>query len=103
MRHRRIFLVGLASILLGACSDSGDPEVAARPVLTVELVSPAHEAWPDILVASGEIAPWQEASIGTELTGIRLEEVLVNVGDAVKKGQLLARYSEDALRIELQE
>ena len=101
MRHRLIFLVGLASILLGACSDSGEPEVVARPVLTVELVSPVHEAWPDILVASGEIAPWQEASIGTELTGIRLEEVLVNVGDSVTKGQLLARYSEDALRIEL--
>jgi RND family efflux transporter MFP subunit len=60
-----------------------------------------REAWPEYLVASGEIAPWQEASIGTELTGIRLEEVLVNVGDAVAKGQLLARYSEEALRIDL--
>ena len=29
--------------------------------------------------ASGEIAPWQEASIGTELTGIRLDEVLVKI------------------------
>jgi RND family efflux transporter MFP subunit len=94
-------IVGLASIVLCACSDKADPDLAPKPVLTVELVSLMREAWPDILVANGEIAPWQEASIGTELTGIRLEEVLVNVGDVVKKGQLLARYSEDALRIEL--
>jgi RND family efflux transporter MFP subunit len=60
-----------------------------------------REPWPEILVASGEIAPWQEASIGSELTGIRLDEVLVNVGDVVSKGQLLARFSEDGLRIEL--
>jgi len=54
-----------------------------------------------MISASGDIAPWQEASIGSELTGIRLQEVLVNVGDVVEEGQLLARYSEDALRIEL--
>jgi RND family efflux transporter MFP subunit len=103
MRHFVVLVVAMAAITLFGCSDHAGPDAVARPVLTVELVSPALETWPDTLVASGEIAPWQEASIGTELTGIRLEEVLVNVGDEVKKGQLLARYKEDALRIELAE
>lgn len=94
-------IVTLLGSLLAACSDSTEPAPAPPPVLTVELVTAAREAWPEILVASGEIAPWQEAIIGSELTGIRLEEVLVDVGDAVSKGQLLARYSEDELRIEL--
>jgi RND family efflux transporter MFP subunit len=57
--------------------------------------------WPDVLEASGEIAPWQEAIIGAEIAGVRLDEVLADVGDHVKKGQLLARYNEDALRAEL--
>lgn len=94
-------IIVLATLLLAACSDITEPAPAPPPVLTVELVTAAREAWPETLVASGEIAPWQEASIGSELTGIRLEEVLVNVGDTVSKGQMLARFSEDALRIEL--
>jgi HlyD family secretion protein len=96
-----LFLIVTLALLLAACSDATEPAPAARPVLTVELVSAVREPWPEILVASGEIAPWQEASIGSELTGIRLDEVLVNVGDVVSKGQLLARFSEDGLRIEL--
>ena len=100
MQHR-LFLIVTLALLLAACSDATEPAPEARPVLTVELVSAVREPWPEILVASGEIAPWQEASIGSELTGIRLDEVLVNVGDVVSKGQLLARFSEDALRIEL--
>jgi HlyD family secretion protein len=54
-----------------------------------------------VLVASGEVAAWQEAVIGTEVSGIRLDEVLVNVGDVVKKDQLLARFNEDTLRADL--
>ena len=96
-----LFLIVTLALLLAACSDATEPAPEARPVLTVELVSAVREPWPEILVASGEIAPWQEASIGSELTGIRLDEVLVNVGDVVSKGQLLARFSEDGLRIEL--
>ena len=37
------------------------------------------------------IAPWQEASIGTQIGGYQLIDVRVNVGDHVKKGQVLAR------------
>ena len=43
-----------------------------------------------VLAANGNIAAWQEASIGTEVSGLRLAEVLVNVGDVVKRGQVLA-------------
>lgn len=87
--------------LLSACGNSDAEPPEARPVLTVELVSPTRESWPDVIVASGEVAPWQEASVGAEVSGIRLEQVLVNVGDVVHKGQLLAQFSEDTLRADL--
>jgi HlyD family secretion protein len=87
--------------LLSACGDGGAKPAATRPVLTVELITPAQESWQGVLTASGEVAPWQEAIIGAEVTGIRLEQVLVNVGDVVQKGQLLAQFSEDTLRANL--
>jgi RND family efflux transporter MFP subunit len=41
------------------------------------------------------------AVIGAEIGGHRLTEVLVNVGDKVKKGQALARISSDTIAAEL--
>ena len=45
-----------------------------------------------VLAATGTVQAWQEASIGAEGAGWRLAEVLVQVGDLVRKGQLLARF-----------
>lgn len=90
-----------ATSLVSACGGETEAAPAERPVLTVELVAPARASWPDVIVASGEVSPWQEASIGAEVSGVRLDEVLVNVGDVVRKDQLLARYNEDMLRAEL--
>lgn len=91
----------LTAASLSACGDKAAETATAQPVLSVELVSLKDEDWADVLTASGEIAPWQEASIGARIGGVQLDEVLVNVGDVVKKGQLLARYNEDTLRTDL--
>lgn len=102
LRSACLALLALPALLLGGCGGAKTAEAPApRPALTVELVSPARANWPDQFVASGEIAAWQEASIGAEIGGVRLDEVLVNVGDSVRKGQLLARFNEDTLRAEL--
>lgn len=91
----------LLFLLLSACQRAAEAPAEAGIALTAELVSVTRESWPDLMSASGEIAPWQEASIGTEVGGLRLEAVLVNVGETVKQGQLLARYNEDMLRADL--
>ena len=54
-----------------------------------------------MIAAYGNITPWQEAVIGAELSGYRLTEVLVNVGDLVTQGQLLARLASDTVSAEL--
>jgi RND family efflux transporter MFP subunit len=74
---------------------------AARPALTVTLTSPQPADWPQVIAATGNVTAWQEAVIGAELSGYRLTEVLVNVGDVVRKGQLLARMSSDNVAAEL--
>lgn len=78
------------------------PPVAAQavPALTVTTVSPQRVTWPQTVVASGVIAPWQEASIGAQVGGYQLVEVLAEVGDQVRRGQVLARLNPALLRAE---
>lgn len=76
-------------------------KVAPRPAMTVTTAKPAAGSLPIRLAANGNIAAWQEAVIGSEANGLRLTDVLVNVGDLVKAGQVLARFSADSLRAEL--
>jgi HlyD family secretion protein len=69
---------------------------AAKAALTVSAVSPSNGALGLQLTANGNVAAWQEASIGAEVNGLKLTEVRVNVGDMVKKGQVLATFSADS-------
>jgi HlyD family secretion protein len=96
-------LTGLA--LLTSCSeatkDSAVP--AAKPALTVTTTTPQLVDWPQILKASGNIAAWQEAVIGAEISNYRITEVRVNVGDVVKQGQVLAHIAPETVESEVAE
>jgi RND family efflux transporter MFP subunit len=84
-----------AFTLLGprrAPSASPLPAAVPAPALTVSTAAPRRLVWPATLAASGAVAPWQEASIGAQIGGYQLIDVRVNVGDHVKKGQLLAKF-----------
>lgn len=74
---------------------------AVKPALTVSPVKPRAAQWPRSLEANGNVAAWQEAVIGAEISNLRLTEVLVNVGDRVKKGQVLARIDAQTVQAEL--
>ena len=74
---------------------------APKAALTVAAVSPSNSALGLQLSANGNVAAWQEASIGAEVNGLKLLEVRVNVGDMVKRGQVLATFSVDAARADV--
>ncbi len=69
-----------------------------KPALTVTVVKPQVLEWPNMLSANGTIAAWQEASVGAEVNGLRLADVNVNVGDVVKKGQVLAAFAPETIK-----
>jgi HlyD family secretion protein len=73
----------------------------AKPALTVTITQPQPSTLAIELTANGNIAAWQEASIGTESNGLRLAEVLVNVGDVVQRGQLLARFASESVQADV--
>jgi HlyD family secretion protein len=68
---------------------------APRPSLTVTVVKPVRGQLPIRLQANGNITAWQEASVGAEVNGLRLAAVNVNVGDVVRKGQVLAVFASE--------
>ncbi len=72
---------------------SSSASTEAKAALTVTTVQPARSMMHQSIAANGSIAPWQEAIIGAEVNGLQLNQVLVNVGDTVKRGQVLAEFS----------
>ncbi|MGP3698213.1 efflux RND transporter periplasmic adaptor subunit [Rhodobacter sp. NSM] len=78
-------------------------EVPATTALTVEVVTPELASWPVEVHASGWLAAWREAVISAEVGGQRIEEVNVDVGDTVKKGDLLASLSRKTLENDIEQ
>ena len=72
-----------------------------KPALTITTTQAQLGSLPIKLAANGNVAAWQEASVGTESNGLRLAEVLVNVGDAVQRGQVLARFADDSVQADV--
>jgi HlyD family secretion protein len=87
----------------GAASvPAGQASVAkSKPSITVQTVAPQTSQWPVTVNAHGSVAPWQETIIGAEVGGLRLMDVLVNVGDTVQRGQVLATLRTDALNADM--
>jgi RND family efflux transporter MFP subunit len=76
---------------------------APTPALTVTTGQPATTTLPVGLTANGSVAAWQEAVIGSESNGLRLNEVRVNVGDVVKKGETLAVFASETVRADVEQ
>ena len=81
-----------------ATDASAAAAIEPKPVMTVTVAEPQRETLAIALQANGNVSAWQEASVGAEVNGLRLAAVNVNVGDSVKKGQVLATFTTDTAR-----
>lgn len=82
-------------------SSAASNEKITRTALTVTTISPRMMTWDKALIATGNITPWQEAFISTEANGVSVIHIHADVGDIVRKGQLLAELQNDILSAEL--
>lgn len=96
-----VALAALALTVAVHAADKPAASAAPKPALSVTVTSPQPASVPLKIAANGNVAAWQEASVGTEANGLRLAAVLVNVGDVVKRGQVLARFTPDTIAAEL--
>lgn len=77
-------------------------DMASEPVaMTITTATVSRESWVEEVTASGSILPWQESVIGAQIDGLRLAGLSADVGDVVKKGQVLARFDDALLRAEV--
>lgn len=108
-KTRTVLVAGTAAAL--ACialaltlrAQAADDKKAAppKPALSVVVTQATRGSAPLRVTANGNVAAWQEASIGTEANGLRLADVRVNVGDSVKRGQVLATFAPDSIRADV--
>ena len=108
-KTRTVIVVGTAAAL--ACialvltlrAQAADDKKAAppKPALSVVVTQATRGSAPLRVTANGNVAAWQEASIGTEANGLRLADVRVNVGDLVTRGQTLATFAPESMQVDL--
>src|SRR6185295_12289829 len=106
---KRVLVLSIAAIVsagAGVALYSSRPSAAQRPAapvasITVEAISPEIHTFSRTVAATGTITARDELVIGSDASGVRLLEVLVDVGSPVRKGQLLARADDAQLRAQL--
>ncbi|MEQ1630676.1 MAG: efflux RND transporter periplasmic adaptor subunit [Gallionella sp.] len=100
-----VAVIAVAAFFVMRGAKPAQPATAdvVKPALTVTTVAPELRDWPQRLSASGPVLAWQEAIIGAEVGGVRLVELRANIGDKVKKGQELARLSDETLSADMQQ
>lgn len=107
--NRKLVIAAAVAVLLIAlfarrALTAEDPSpVAGSSVsaLTVNVVTAETQSWPLQLQASGALTAWQEIIVSPETGGLRIAQLLVDVGDSVRRGQLMAELADDTARAEL--
>lgn len=77
--------------------DDGD-----HAVLTVTVEDASQKAIHQTLKLAGTVWAWDPLTIGAEVGGLRIDNVTVEEGDIVKKGQVLATLNSSVIRAQLE-
>ncbi len=102
-RNQRSLFIGLAlgvAVIATACSKK---EEAAKPVaaFAVSVARAQARDIPRSVLVSGPVSAWEEMQLGVELNGLRVTHLLVDVGQAVRKGELLLQLDHRSLDSDL--
>lgn len=99
-----LVLALVAALALTACSgESPDTSDAAAPSSAMA-VTTAPVEMRDLarsVLVSGAVAPVEEMQLGVEVSGLRVTDLLVDVGQQVRRGQVLLRLDHRMLDSEL--
>lgn len=101
---RRLPLALLSLGLAASLAACGKPEPAEKPqerARTVRVVPVESRALAGALAASGDLIPREEAAVAPEVSGYRVARVLVDVGDYVRVGQVLAQLDPALMNAEV--
>lgn len=83
----------------GRAGISTPPPAPKPPSITV--VAAERREIAQTLVVTGTLVARDEILVGAQIDGLRLDEYLVDIGDTVERGQVLARLDRDMLDVQL--
>lgn len=87
---------------LAACGrDEAAAPAEATPALAVTTVPAQVREIERAIDVSGPIVPWESMQLGVEVSGLRVKGVYVDVGEFVRRGQLLLQLDARTLETEL--
>ena len=99
-----VAVVLLIGVLLGrywntsnVAADESAATTAEQAVLSVETITPSQDNVGNTLRADGTINAKDMANVSAKVTGVAIERILVEEGDRVKAGQVLAVFDTDAM------
>ena len=97
-------------VLLSACSSETDQKnkTTAKPdavsaSMAVTLAKAQTRNIERSIIASGPVSAWEEMQLGVELSGVRVTALNVDVGQSVKRGQLLLELDHRTLDSDLRQ
>lgn len=76
-----------------AVATPAPPNISVLPAETREIVA--------TVTVTGTLTPRETVTVGTDVEGLRVRELLVDEGDEVKAGQVLARLETDVVEVNL--
>lgn len=79
------------------------PDKLATAVLTVRTSQAELKETPRKLSVNGSVSAWDPLAIGAEVQGLRIDEIRVDEGHQVKKGQILAVLNSSILQAQLEQ
>jgi len=99
--------LAFVAVALAGCSDPGGPDAAqaATPAtsaaMAVTVAPVVSRSMPRTVLVSGAVMPVEEMLLGVEVSGLRVTDLLVDVGQPVRRGQVLLRLDTRMLDSEL--
>lgn len=99
----RTSLLLLSLALLTACGgkDDAEADAAATSALPVSVAAAQAQVMPRTVLVSGPVSAFEEMQLGVEISGQRVTALNVDVGQYVKKGQILLQLDHRTLDSEL--
>ena len=103
----RFVFLALFALAVAGCGKKADPADAAAAnesaSMAVTLARAERKPIQRSLIASGPVTAWEEMQLGVELSGLRVTALHVDVGQAVRKGQVLLEIDHQTLDSDLRQ
>jgi RND family efflux transporter MFP subunit len=99
-RRLPLLLVVVMTVAVSACSKDEEPD-ATPSTLAVTLATAEQRPIQRSVIASGPVSAYEEMQLGVEISGARVTALNVDVGQSVRKGQVLLELDHRTLDSEL--